>query len=444
MKNSKYSRWMFLIGLGSQTQIHLFGSLAISEIFIFIIAPFFLIKNFLVLRKDGVNKYLFLLFLAMIGGCISAACNGILLPMFARGLAAQYSFLASLVLFYIILRKDPLAFRWYILGSAISFVICIFVFQQATEIFLYGAKDGSGIASADDIMAGPIFWIGRLNGFITWPVKAFYQTIPSFASVSIVLFFSLFSILSSASGRSAALTGVLSVIFVVLGGKTSKKLRKLQRSLPVLIFVFVILLFLLKGAYSYAASSGMLGEKAQEKYEQQTAGKHDLLHIIMGGRPHFFMGLYCASKQPLLGYGAWAVDDKGYTYEWLAKYGSYEAYQAMAEEDAYYASKGRSRIRFVPAHSILVGWWIWYGILGVPVWLYTFYLMYHILRYKVQYAPKLFGVVALAVPSLMWSILFSPFGGRIEWGFIIAIFYIIRNSARYPELSIYLGNKYHE
>ena len=435
MKPKRLGLLMFLIGLTSQTQIRLVGSIAIAEVFLFALCPFLVMNNYGVFKKEGVSTYIWLLITAMIGGAISALYNNTPFPNFIRGFASQYAFLASLVALYLILRKDPMSFGWYLLGSAISFVICIFVFQQAVEVFIYGDGDGSASVDSAAIMAGPIFWIGRLSGFIYWPVKAFYLETPTWVSIAIVLFFAFFSILTTSSGRSAALVGLFSAMMIFLGGKTEKSLGRLQKNIGMLLLSSVAVLVIFKSVYSVTAANGMLGVEAQTKYEQQTAGGKDLLHILMGGRPHFFMGLYCAAKRPFVGYGAWAQDTDGLVQEWISKYGTIEAYKYVIKEDEYYAKQGMPVHRMIPGHSVIVGWWLWYGILGLPVWLYTFYLMYDILKRRIKYAPALFGAIGAFIPGMVWSILFNPFGGRIQWGFTIAMFYIIRNASRMPELA---------
>lgn len=445
MRQKQFGILMFLIGLTSQTQVRLVGSIAIAELFLFVACPFLLISNYGVLKREGVATYVWLIVMAMVGGILAALYNHAPFPYFIRGFAAQYAFLSSLVAFYLILRKDPMSFGWYLLGSAISFVICIFVFQQATEVYLYGGDhDGSGSTDSSAIIEGPIFWIGRLSGFVYWPVKALYLTMPTWASMGIVLFFAFFSILTTASGRSAALTGLFSAIMIYIGGKTAKSLGKLQKNIGMLVLVGVALALVFKTAYSITAANGILGEKAQRKYEEQTAGGKDMLHLVMGGRPQVFIGLYCAMQRPFIGYGAWAQDTEGLIQEWMAKYGTWEAYKQLIDLDRFYAKRGEIPQRMISSHSIIVGWWLWYGILGVPVWLYTFYLMYDILRRRIMYAPALFGVIGAFIPGMIWTILFSPFGGRVEWGFTIALFYIIINASKRPDLAWKLSEKNQE
>ena len=71
MKGSS-SVWMFLIGLGSMTQFHFVGSLGVSELPIFLIAPIIFVMDFRLLRGDGFMPFIWLTILCCIGCCISS------------------------------------------------------------------------------------------------------------------------------------------------------------------------------------------------------------------------------------------------------------------------------------------------------------------------------------------------------------------------------------
>ncbi len=59
--------------------------------------------------------------------------------------------------------------------------------------------------------------------------------------------------------------------------------------------------------YAYLASSGQLGDKAQDKYEAQTRGKFG---ILAGGRPEVLVSWRAVLDSPILGHGSWAEDSK--------------------------------------------------------------------------------------------------------------------------------------
>ena len=59
-KNNSSSIFLFLIGLFSQTQIHVFGSIGISELPIFVVAPILFVTNVRSLKHDGFFPFLML------------------------------------------------------------------------------------------------------------------------------------------------------------------------------------------------------------------------------------------------------------------------------------------------------------------------------------------------------------------------------------------------
>lgn len=424
MNKSSVSWLMFLIGLFSQTQIRVVGSIAISELAIFLIAPFVMIAYHGIFRREKVSWTLNLLVLAMIGCVISSWANHTPFLAAIRGFAAPYGFWAGIVVLYAILRRAPMSFKWYLLGSAISFVLCTFFFQQAVE-----SNVAEGVAqgtSAERIMEGPIYWIGRLNGFVMWPIQGAYLQTPFFYSVVASFVFGAWSMLTSASGRSTALVAVASSILILIGGKTKKTIRRVKKCFFPLMLGGVVFLFVFKSLYTAAATSGKLGEDARTKIEGQTKGKTDMLSVLMGGRLPVFIGGYACLQKPFVGYGPWALDDSGFVEEFMRKYGNVEDYEDMLKSEADLARFGVRRYRLLPSHSAIIGWWLWYGILGLPIWIYILYLMYDMIHYRVSAVPAFFGLFATLLPSYLWGLFFSPFGARMPWAFLITMLLINR------------------
>ena len=424
MNTKSRSLLLFLIGLFSQTQIRIVGSIGISEFFIFLMAPMVLIGSYGILKREKITPILNLLFLAMVGCAISCLANKTPILAVLRGFAAPYGFFASIVVFYVILRRSPLSFKWYLLGVSISFVVCTFYFQQAVETTM---ADSAGYGdSAEKIMEGPIYWIGRLGGFVMWPIQGMYLQCPLLYSVIASFIFGAWSMLTSASGRSAALLAVASSVFILIGQKSRHSMANIQRYFFPLILGGVFFVFLFKTVYTKAAGSGVLGESAQTKLESQTRGKTDMLSILMGGRIQVFIGGYACFKRPFLGYGPWAIDDEDITDEFMRKYGNAEDYEQMLKTRGDYARLGFVRHHLLPAHSAIIGWWLWYGILGLPVWFYVLYLMYDTVRHRISSVPAFFGLFATMLPSNIWGLFFSPFGSRMAWAFFVTMLLINR------------------
>ena len=74
----RQASWLlFLIGLGSLTQIKVGFSIGISEIFVYLAAPFLFIKNVATLKRDGMMTLLLLGMLVNIMNVVSGIANNI-------------------------------------------------------------------------------------------------------------------------------------------------------------------------------------------------------------------------------------------------------------------------------------------------------------------------------------------------------------------------------
>lgn len=437
MSHLNASWLLFLIGLFSQTHIHVVGSIGISELIVFLIAPFVYATHYAIFKQEKVSMVLNLLLLAMIGCLISSWYNGTYFASAIRGFASPYGFFAGVVVFYVLLRRNPRSFKWFLLGVAISFVICTFYFQQAVEVYK-AEGTGAGGELSEKIMEGPIYWIGRLMGFVMWPIRGMYLKCPQTYSVLATLAFGVWSIVSSVSGRSAAMITLMSSALIMIGGKTRQSIARIQRSFFFLLIGCWMLIFAFKSVYTYAASSGALGETAQNKLEAQTKGKKDMLSLVMGGRLPVFIGGYACLQKPILGYGPWAIDEEGITGEFMRKYGNAEDYEQMIAGEEYFWRMGITIRRLLPAHSAIIGWWLWYGILGLPIWIYILYLIYDTFRNRLATFPEFFGLFATMLPDCLWNMFFSPFAGRLNWAFIITMIVLNRMLAERQKRGFYI------
>ena len=126
----------------------------------------------------------------------------------------------------------------------------------------------------------------------------------------------------------------------------------------------------------------------------------------------------CIDK-PIIGWGPLAEDTGGYVANYLAKYASeedFENYMKSVQDDAIYGY----RYRKIPAHSHIEAAWLHYGIFGLILWIYVFFLMYKYIRFYAASIPQWFGYLAPGLCGMAWVILFSPPGGRLGDMFFVA------------------------
>ena len=382
MKNN--SMLLFLMGLFAMTEVYVGGFSAISELIIFVVGPFVLVNDWRYLRKDGFLPMVCLFLLTILGCIIASKVNGIALPYFARGFAAIYGTLMSFVCAHRLLRNDFSKIKWFFLGYSLSLVVNIFIFQRGS------ARHGMDTALFSE--------------------EAMESTVGS------VLLFG-----SGGSGRSAALAGLGSLCLLIVGGKTVRDLARLKKHIVTLLVFLMIAAAVGKTAYQHLARTGLLGEQGQRKLEEQTKHGNSALSMLMAGRGEFFAGLYCAIRNPIVGYGPWAIDRDGLSGEFLREYGDVEDYENYLRFQQAAASQIGRKQAVIPSHSCVVGFWTWYGIFGLCLWLYILRVYWKTFTTYFVCYPPWFGCIATILPLAVWDAFFSPYGNRVMMGLFFAM-----------------------
>ena len=400
-----------LFGIFSMTQIQIIGSIGISELICYIAAPFLLFKNRVALKNDGFGPVILLSICTIIGCCLSSWHNHTVFPAFIRGVAVTYSLFALPICLHALLRKNLNGLKWLLLGICISGIVNIFVFRQSVEVSML-----SGGVETDEtarlIMSGPLFWLQRLGSWLLLPVEGWYLQAPwPYALVS-PLIMSAYTIATTDSGRSALASAFLSCAIIFFGRKKISSMKIIQRHLFLFALLGVSLAMGLKTGYVAMAKSGYLNERAMRKYEGQMKRNTGLLGMLIGGRSETFAGLFACFDNPIWGFGPWSIDENDYTGQFMIKYGDYDDYVAYSKRLAKARAMGW-RGAGMPSHSHVIGFWVRYGILGLPFWLYIAYCMYRHFRHNMAAIPNWYGYFAIELGLNCWHIIFSPYGNRI-------------------------------
>ena len=373
MKNRSLDTLMFLTGLFAMTEVYVGGFSAISELVIFVIAPFVFISDLRNLKRDGFMHRL--------------------------------------------LRDDFGRVKWFFVGYSLSLVINIFIFQRGSARHSFDTSLFSEQAMESTVNS-VLFWTGRIPHWLYLPVRGWYLSTSAFYSLSsafAVIIVCLFG--SGGSGRAATLCAMATFILLVVGGKTIRGLWQLRKKMVIVLVVLGVVALMVKQVYQHLAESGALGEGGAKKFEQQTKQGKDVFSILVAGRGEFFAGLYCAIRKPIVGYGPWAIDWDGIAGDFLRKYGSPEDYESYVRSRMSSARK----ISVIPSHSCIVGFWTWYGIFGLILWLYILRLYWKTITVYFASYPPWFGCVATILPTAVWDAFFSPYGNRIMMALFFAM-----------------------
>lgn len=409
-RSKSFSYPLFLLGLGSQLQI--IASLSMTEAFALAAAPVLFFSELPYMRRNGIMPLFWLSFLVVFGCVVACWANHTEIQYVLRGMATVSLLPCSIAVGHWALRKDMNGFKCFIVGVALSEVLCTFVFQRAVEA-TQAVGGIAGSVGAADIMRGPLFWVSRLGAFLLVPAKGWYLNCPLLYSVGAPLFMAGFSMLTTVSGRSAALGALGSAVLVLIGGKTQRTMKRIGKYFFLLGLLAVGGIFAAKTGYQIAATQGWLGEKARDKYEAQTKGNKSLGALLLGGRMESFCGLIACVDKPIIGFGPWAMDEKGYVREFLMKFANEEDFEQFLQNEQWMAkSSGGWGMHLIPGHAIIVQFWLWYGIFGLLFWLYIIFILLRYLKQDCWAVPQWYFWLTAAIPGTFWNIFFSPFGDR--------------------------------
>ena len=406
---------LFLIGLLNKTQISIGGKLGISELVMVLCAPMVFFKSINTLRRDG-NLYFFVLTLLWLCGAIlSDVVNHTYLPFAMRGVAVPITVFANCTCIYVLLRKDMSALKWFIFGSVLSEVLSIFVFQggDAGEMAVeYGMA--AGVAA---VVGYKLFWVNQLTSWLTLPIKGWYELVPKPYMIVSLAFLTVFAL--ATGGRSAFMTMAVSFLLILFAGKSKMSMAFMRKHFLMMLVVLIGVGVVGKEVYRYAVTHNYLSEYETNKYQKQTETGSGALHLLMAGRAEFFIGLLAALDSPWLGHGSVAIDDSGYVADFMSKYGTDEDLKTVLRNQSM---KG---VCFIPYHTHIITYWMWHGVLGLIFWILTIVLSLKTLFLRMHVYPRWYGYFAIAIPSFIWNVLFSPFGGRVVESAMFVAFLLV-------------------
>ncbi|MHB8458926.1 MAG: hypothetical protein ACYDB6_02550 [Candidatus Limnocylindrales bacterium] len=368
--------WAFVLPAISFVQVTVVGQLIVSEVLAVVMLPW------LWVAKDRLRMPRW--FLLLWGGWLVSQIAtdlvmGSALADYARGWAAivfTFTDFAAIL----VLVSTPRRARLFALGLAAAGVLGYFI---APNIFAAGdpwkwAFAGSiGFALAAALSGS----IGTRMPLV--PIAAF----AAFGTLNLLLG------LRSLGGVAVIASGYL--LLNTLVGRRQARARPSIRTVVVGLLFCMVAAFSVSQGYDAAAAGGLLGPGAQAKYLAQSGS----LGVLVGGRPEILASSQAIIDSPILGHGSWAKDFK-YVDLLTARLSSLD----------YEIGAGPSDAGLIPAHSYLLGSWVWAGLLGGVFWLAILllagWLLVNLYAVRLTLAPLLVFSTAL----LLWNIAFSPYG----------------------------------
>ena len=419
---TRYSVLMFLFGLGSCLNFFLIGALSFTELACFMIAPLLLLKNARIIQREKVMPAVYLPFLLILGNVIVYLHGGESTLQLVKNSALYYSIFAQVVVLYFLLRNSINSLSWYFVGLLISTYITMFVFNthivsaEGEQIVTYNEL------SIEEQMDGILFWVLKINGILTLPVKSFYFQMPLAYSSVIGFVCMMISLLISSSGRSAGAGMAVGSILVLLCGKSRQKMARIGRHFVWFALIGIVSLVVLKNIYVYTAANGYLGYEAQQKYLHQVRNT-SLLGVLMGGRSEFFIAARAILDHPILGFVDGKEDKMGYRRDFLLKYGDNEDMIRHYNYTMWRLSHGE--VEEIPIHSALMQFWGNSGIVGLFFWCWFLYLIFCYYKKYSMAIPQWWGPMAFSIPLSIFTVFFNPYH-RGQFPLIIACILICR------------------
>ena len=394
--NKKYIA--FVIGLFSFTQIRIVGTFAISEFIFFLGILFLLIKNPLPFRAMFKSRrmlaLLALCFLWICSTFFSDQINNTSVIDSLKGIGGVIPLFFALIFLYWVFYGDLSRMKFFLWGSAISFVVSLFIFTSPA----LQSRVGDGALYESETLFNRLV-AGGLGRFVTAYSFDYFISHP-YIVVLLKLVMSFYELFQES--RSPFLMGLINVFILFFFIRYRKyhvlpyRMRlKMRKNIPFFILVIFIGGVLAKNIYSYTAEIGFLGEESKRKYEQQNSSKLGLL----SGRGEFVSAYLAIRDAPWFGHGSYAVDKEGYAFE-----------AAIITSDKEFFVE--EELAYIPTHSHLTGAWVQNGILGAVFWLYVLFLIFDYLYKYIYVFPAYFAYTFPASIGMIWNVLFSPFSGR--------------------------------
>lgn len=239
--------------------------------------------------------------------------------------------------------------------------------------------------------------------------------------------FTLLLIIFFAGVNLALDTRSLGLIIFAAGiiNLTSQVFRRSRFNAVLSLILILLIVPYLYAIYVSDVRKGAFGLKAQQKYLFQQENTNNLLY---GGRTDFFVGLSQVKKSPFFGKGSYAK---------ITSSNRQEIFLEITKRNPNYRSLGFIFYegRMIPTHSILIQFWVWYGILGALPWAWFLYLIARTICKHLEKSREIDIVSSYLMALSAWDIFFSPFGSDRRFSIPLFLIAILRTECRQADES---------
>ena len=312
--------------------------------------------------------------------------------------------LVSALAFLEVTRADPRLLTWCAAAVAIGLLLGAILQPAGVSSALPVIKSGLGLAAVIGVLAiGSLLRLNALASFSVSLALAVWLLLADFRSAAVVCAVSGFIVLFS-RGKTVA-SGVVKVMALAcLAGVVG-----------------------LSG-YTWAVQSGVLGEAALTRYDQQMSNEAGLL---VGGRPEVVISRVAIESHPWIGRGG----NPQFTFSERL-----EALGALSSSGIEVSAVQAMRLigTGINSHSLIFGSWVENGLLGIVPWLAFAVFLWAGSIAAVSNRMRLAPLLVFGTVQTSWDLFFSPWSARYDvWlGLLCAIaFASLAHSAFKPAVT---------
>jgi len=406
----------FMLGLGSRLNVQLIGFLPLSELAILLFAPFLAPQLTSRRTLEPCKTALGLALVWLLSQVITDLAIGTRWDLAARG-AARVIVLLVMIPFFSWYFRDHVVpkIAWITVGSIPSGILSAYVLRS-------GVHEGRELVYGEAIINWETHWAFIGNAAIALVALAFYKRrrLLGYATVAAM------GAIQMALGSRAAGAGAVAAVALTIGYNTvaGGRLRFPRISLRVVAIVGIAAILAVTAiyqAYSYAAWNGYLGERAFAKISNQSRYKYGLL---LGGRPDTVPGILAIIASPIVGYGSWPLDEKGFYHQ------ACELTQSRADPNFYKTGYPK-----IPAHSHVLAAWVEGGVFASFFWFYVIYVVSRAAVTPLYHESRLRLWATIGAVALTWHVMFSPISGRLRTAMYLAVYLLERRNAQVASLT---------
>lgn len=399
-----------LYSLLSSVQMSFVGTLILSEVYAGLFSLNFRRIKQLQLNNPDVKRIQKALFIFLLIQMLSDVLNHNSMNNMLRGWAA---IAVSLVVFTFMFRMFDDTPR----------IILAFMCAEIVRLILFGdsnfEQDTSSVMEDYSLFK---FKIAPITNYITYLITFYtYNKRKDKLTVAVLILYGLISV-----GLDYRSNG----LFFIFGGLIihfRKVLMNMTLARKIGITIFVAIFFqILYMFYVNAVLSGEFGGKHAGDQLSEAGNPYNPFSLIGQGRGEFFVAIEAIKDAPWLGHGSWAVDEGNH-------------YRSLMFKDL---DKDRSRMLamsssgVIPSHSVLLGAWLYGGVIAFLCIFYIFWLTMKrafslIVNERAMETPY-YPIIVLFTIQLLWIFPFSPLPHirsllPFMIGFIITIYHSIQN-----------------